>query len=69
MFRHYFPVGTCEPDKILTVVLDHIGESEVEVLAVSIDGLVGDAEVLHLGLGVQNRGYKLLALLFCPDAA
>ena len=29
----------------LLFVLDHIGESEVEVLAVSVDGLVGDAEV------------------------
>lgn len=53
----------------LLFVLDHIGESEVEVLAVSVDGLVGDAEVLHFGLGVQNGGYELLALLFCPDAA
>ena len=53
----------------LLFVLDHIGESEVEVLAVSVDGLVGDAEVLYFGLRVQNGGYKLLALLICPDAA
>lgn len=43
-------------------VLDHVGEGEVEVLAVGVNYLIDHAQILHLGNVVQDGRNKLLLL-------
>ena len=51
----------------LLLIFYHVGESEIEVFAISIDRLVRYTKVFDLSFGVQDGCYKLLTLLFGLD--